>query len=276
MKGMHSLLVAIVSSAFLPGSLSFDLHVSSRTRFITGARAPTARFMTPNDSEDQELYRNLPTQILSNFMGKKDEIEEDPLAEINFSTPKLNRKLSLELLAAVLDAELYASEWFVTGKVNPIYFADSFRFQDPDVKLDGIEAYAKGVNKLFDQATSRAEIISTAVNPAVPNTLTCTWRLSGKVNIGPGLNIKPYIVFTDFTVDPDSGLVVFQEDRFDLPQWDILLSALFPFLIGKATAPPALPVEPRVVPMPKLTGQGGNDDSPLAALQKFFSGGKTQ
>lgn len=137
---------------------------------------------------------------------------------------------------AILDAELYEKEWFVTGNVNPIYFASNFRFQDPDVKLEGIEAYARGVNKLFDQETSRAEIISTIVNPSLgPNMITCTWRLSGNAKIGPGLQIKPYIVYTDFRVDPESGLIDFQEDRFDLPTWDILLSSLFPFLIGKVS-----------------------------------------
>ena len=125
----------------------------------------------------------------------------------------------------------------MTGNVNPIYFADSFRFQDPDVKLEGIEAYARGVNKLFDQESSRAEIISTKVNPSLgPNMITCTWRLSGYAKIGPGLQIKPYIVYTDFRVDPESGLIDFQEDRFDLPTWDILLSSLFPFLIGKVSS----------------------------------------
>jgi hypothetical protein len=222
-----------------------------------------------NEMAGQE-YRNPVTKVLSNFMsgGKEAEV---PLTEINFEAPKLKRKLSLEKLAAVLDAELYEKEWFVTGKVNPIYFADSFRFQDPDIKLDGIEAYARGVNKLFDQVTSRAEIISTVVNTTVPNTLTCTWRLSGKVDVGPGLNIKPYLVFTDFTVDPDSGLILFQEDRFAIPQWDILLSALFPFLIGKVTSPAAPPVEPRVM---SKSGKTGND--PFAMLQQFFSGGKSQ
>ena len=156
--------------------------------------------------------------------------------------------------------------------VNPIYFDDNFQFQDPDVKLTGIESYARGVTKIFNQDTSRAQIISTVVNTAIPNTITVTWRLSGGVNIGPGLTIKPYICYTDFTVDENSGLVVFQEDRFDIPGkllrvcsycrvaqiltilfapgWDILLSALFPFLIGKVTAPPAPEVEPRVVKMP--------------------------
>jgi hypothetical protein len=292
MKRMNSLSVATICSAFLSGSLSFELHhhgSSRATSFIGGTRrvAPMpAHFMTRDendyDEDDNDVdmavqeYRNPVTKILSNFMSggnNNNEEAEVPLTEIDFAAPKLKQKLSLEKLAAVLDAELYDKEWFVTGKVNPIYFADTFRFQDPDVKLDGIEAYARGVNKLFDQVTSRAEIISTVVNATVPNTLTCTWRLSGKVDVGPGLNIKPYLVFTDFTVDPESGLILFQEDRFDIPQWDILLSALFPFLIGKVTSPPAPPVEPRVFPTPKLDKAGSD---PFAKLQQFFSGGKSQ
>jgi len=194
-------------------------------------------------------YRNAPTAILSNFMQKEKDTE-DPFKDIDFNAPK-SSKLSLQELAEVLDYELYNKEWFVTGNVNPIYFDDKFQFQDPDVKLTGIEEYARGVYKLFDQSSSRAEIISTVVNSTIPNTITITWRLSGGVSIGPGLTIKPYIVYTDFTIDEDSGLIVFQEDRFSVPGWDILLSALFPFLIGKVTSEPAPPVEPRVVNMPK-------------------------
>lgn len=128
--------------------------------------------------------------------------------------------------------------------------------------------YARGVYKLFDQETSRAEIISVAVNDAITDTITVTWRLSGKVNIGPGLNIKPYICYTDFTVN-DDNLVAFQEDRFDIPGWDILLSAIFPFLIGKVTAPAAPPVVPRQVPaMPTTMKRSGS--SMLDKLFKFF------
>ena len=186
-------------------------------------------------------------------MQKEEDNTVDPLANIDFNAPK-SPKLSLQDLASVLDYELYNKEWFVTGRVNPIYFDEKFTFQDPDVKLTGIEEYARGVLKLFDQSTSRAEIISTVVNTTVPNTITVTWRLSGGVSIGPGLTIKPYICYTDFTVDEESGLIVFQEDRFSIPGWDILLSALFPFLIGKVTSEPAPEVEPRVVEMPKVAG----------------------
>jgi len=209
---------------------------------------------------DVDEYRNGITQFLSNFMQKNphgEEVKSDPLADIDFNAPKA-RKISLDKLASLLDKELYEKEWFVTGRVNPVYFDDGFQFQDPDVKLTGVEEYARGVLKLFDQSTSRAQIISTVVNTTIPNTITVTWRLSGRVNIGPnGLPIKPYICYTDFTINEESGLVVFQEDRFDIPGWDILLSALFPFLIGKVTKEPAPEVEPRVFDTPKIN-QGNN------------------
>ena len=74
------------------------------------------------------------------------------------------------------------------------------------------------------------------------HTITVTWRLSGRVKVGPGFDIKPYLVFTDFRVDPRTGLVAFQEDRFSLPGWDLLLSALLPPL-RPWLAPPAPPAD---------------------------------
>jgi len=200
--------------------------------------------------------RNAAVGVLSNFMQEEEDSSSNPIDSIDFDAPKFN-KVPLETLAKILDYEIFNKEWFVTGNVNPIYFSDKFEFQDPDVQLVGIENYARGVFKLFDQETSRAEIISVEVNEEKEDTITVRWRLSGKVNIGPGggLTIKPYICITDLKVDEESGLVVFQEDEFDIPQWDILLSALFPFLIGKVTSEPAPAVERTDIPvMPKLAG----------------------
>jgi hypothetical protein len=237
-------------------------------------------------TSDVDEYRNAPTAFLSNFMQKTAVSSTtgaggDPLADIDFDGPKIT-KMKLDTLAAMLDYELYEKEWFVTGLVNPTYFDPAFVFEDPDVKLTGIEEYARGVRRLFDQATSRAGIISCVVNSTIPNTITVTWRLSGRVNIGPGLPIKPYICYTDLTVDEGSGLVTMQEDRFDVPGWDILLSALFPFLIGRVTKAPAPEVEPRVVTMPtsavgaKKKGGGGIFDGLLKqvgfGLAELFEG----
>jgi hypothetical protein len=83
-------------------------------------------------------YRNGVTQLLSNFMQKEKKEQADPLADIDFNAPKV-AKMSLERLASALDRELYEKEWFVTGRVNPVYFDNGFQFQDPDVKLTGIE-----------------------------------------------------------------------------------------------------------------------------------------
>jgi hypothetical protein len=185
-----------------------------------------------------------------------------------WNVPKVSKDIPLELLAQALDYEIYHKEWFVTGYVNPIYFSSSnFTFQDPDVKMNDIRSYAKGVQQIFDyRHTARAQVLSTVVvnhcnsnaaekdndnnNPII---ITCTWRLSGKVNIGPGLYIKPYIVYTDFTICRDTGLIIYQRDRFDIPSWDILLSAVFPFLIGWITSPPA-PLPPARTPiMPDLS-----------------------
>ncbi|EKX42407.1 hypothetical protein GUITHDRAFT_111682 [Guillardia theta CCMP2712] len=123
----------------------------------------------------------------------------------------------------VVSEELTKREWFVTGNVPFELFSSDFTFKDPDVQLSGIDNYARGVRRLFDQATSRAEIIACRLNATVPNTITIVWRLEGKVNVGLGLRIKPYVVFTDLRVSPSNGLIEYQEDRFSLPGWDIFL-----------------------------------------------------
>lgn len=219
---------------------------------LTFRHSSNSKISMSNDMNDSYEKKNAAIDVLSNFMQEKD--ESSPLDKIDFDSPKF-AKVDLQTLAKVIDYELYNKEWFVTGNVNPIYFSDDFEFQDPDVKLKGIENYAKGVNKLFDQETARAEIISVVVDNVRENTLTVRWRLSGKVKIAGGLEIKPYICTTYLKVDPESGLIIFQEDEFDIPQWDILLSALFPFLIGKITKEPAPEVQREDVPtMPKLGG----------------------
>jgi hypothetical protein len=76
----------------------------------------------------------------------------------------------LSTFALILDYELSNSEWFVNGLVNPAYFCNDFQFNDPDVKLSGIDEYARGVQTIFDQAMSHAHILSCVVNTTLSNT----------------------------------------------------------------------------------------------------------
>ena len=121
-----------VTEAFQVSSLSSS---SLTTRTTT-----TNQWMAGNS--DVEEYKNVATKILSNFFTEEKEDEEekeDPLKDIDWKAPKYTSFTNLETLAQILDYELYQSEWFVTGKVNPIYFSDEFEFEDPDVQLSGIE-----------------------------------------------------------------------------------------------------------------------------------------
>jgi hypothetical protein len=150
---------------------------------------------------------------------------------------KAKKKVGMrkDMLVKLLKDVLPKTEWFVTGNVDPSIFADSFRFQDPDVKVTGIEQYARGVNKLFKQGDAHAEILS--VDRFGSNSIMITWILSGSVNIGLGVRLKPFIVNTEYQVSEVNGLIVFQEDKFAIPGWDILLSAFFPFLIPLLSPP---------------------------------------
>jgi hypothetical protein len=233
---------------------------------VNGASTTTKQRQTLSVQNESSALATIP--------AKQEEDLFQARYNIDFGAPKWKPppSVDIEFFASVLDAELYEREWFVTGYVNPIYFDDErFVFQDPDVTLNGIEEYARGVFKLFDQKTSQADILSTQVNYDVPDTITCTWRLSGKVNLGPaGISIKPYIVYTDFFIDTDTMLIVRQEDRFSLPQWDILLSAFFPFLNGIVTAKPAPPAEPRIVHMPKFPTRR-KSAKPFGSLFQIFT-----
>ena len=183
----------------------------------------------------REVYRNPVAQAFSTFIKPSDVVDLD---SIDWSCRK-RKKTSLRRLSDDLCRALKQREWFVTGNVDPKFFSNDFYFQDPDVATaGGVEVYARGVAKIFSPGT-RAEVIKSEVDDGA-SMLTVTWRIEGRVSIGPrGLPIKPFLVFSDLMVD-ENGLITSQQDRFSIPGWDIFLSAIFPFTIGKLTAPPAL------------------------------------
>ena len=100
------------------------------------------------------------------------------------------------------------------------------------VSLTGIRNYAEGVARLFGD-DARCEVIACAPRG---EDIAVDWRLSGSVRVGPGATIKPYVVHTTFRVR--DGLVVFQEDEFSIPGWQILLGVLLPGLPIPEPAPP--------------------------------------
>jgi len=198
-----------------------------RSRLSVRARA---------SGQDAEEYSNPLTAALGRFLPPP----QSSLDTSDWSIRPKRRKTSLASLAKDLKVALTEREWFVSGDVDPKYFSRDFQFSDPDVSLIGIEKYAAGVNKLFDQNVTRGQIISVEVRSDVPNTITVTWRLEGRVNIGLGLKIKAFVCYSDLTVD-SQGLISYQQDRFSIPGYDILLSAIgLGWLPGLAPAAPPI------------------------------------
>ena len=157
------------------------------------------------------------------------------------------QELSLAEFAKVLDEKLYESEWFVNGNVDEELFHEDFVYQQNDpamIQMNSLQDYVDMLQTLFD-SKSRAQVICTEATEE-DKKISCTWRLSGKMNILWGFDLKPVLVTTDFYIS-DDGRIERQVDQFSVPHWDIFVSALFPVLdTWGVTAPPAEPVADRI------------------------------
>lgn len=166
--------------------------------------------------------------LLGKLLPSQDSMPKaNPLDEIDWSAAKASG-LSTAEMAARLDSGLREREWFVTGRGLPQLFSEKLKFSDPDVKVDGIEPYCRQVRRLFDQETARCEVI--CCTATAENTVTIAWLNSGKVNLGPlGFQLKPYVVTTTMKTDPSDGLIISQEDTFDINVLELLIYQI-PFL----------------------------------------------
>lgn len=206
-----------------------QLLVRLRPQFSRGPTTMTSR---------PERYINPLAELAGKFLPSSTK----SVSNASANNQSKRKKTSMQRLATDLQQALSKREWFVTGDVDKSFFSDSFQFEDPDVKVQGIDDYAAGVKKIFNQNKNpRAEVLSVVINPTNVDQLIVTWRIDVSVNILFGLKIKPYIIYTDFTVDPKTSLITAQKDRFSIPGYDIVLSSLFPFL-GSFFSPPAPPV----------------------------------
>lgn len=194
-----------------------------------------------------EEYKDLGTQISSKLLNSVETAAEsngDALGGINWRAPKVTG-LSTEEMAKRLDAGLRSECWFVTGRSQPELFSESFTFSDPQVSLNGIEEYSRGVRSFYKQGTAVGEVVCTAAT--APNTITVVWRNYGTVNIGPGIELAPYLVTTTLTTSAsDGGLIVRQEDAFEVNNVE-----LFKYNFLKSKRPALPPIESVACPLPQ-------------------------
>jgi len=194
----------------------------------------------------EEQYKDVTTKISSKLLTSAETAAEsaDALASVNWAAPKVTG-LSTEAMAKRIDAGLRRECWFVTGRSMPELFAGSFSFSDPQVSLNGIEEYSRGVRSFYKQGTAVGEIVCTAATAS--DTITVIWRNYGTVNIGPGFDLAPYIVTTTLkTSAEDGGLIVKQEDAFVADN-----AALIKYNLFKAQRPAVPPISSVACPLPR-------------------------
>lgn len=101
-------------------------------------------------NENGEKYRNKVVELLGALLPTAQRQKmSSPIDEIDFAVAK-KTGMTAEEMAQALETGLSSREWFVTGRVLPELFSDRFAFQDPDVKLKGIENYASESMPLLD------------------------------------------------------------------------------------------------------------------------------
>lgn len=194
------------------------------------SRAPLSR-LSPLAAEQ---YRDPVTGALSRLLPSSG--SAGAAGELVNAGERKKKGLRPQKLCSLLDSGLRKYSWFVTGRVDQTLFADAFDFVDPSVKVESIEDYARGVARLFDQETAKMDVVDCRLSDAGDAVLVC-WRLEGRVNLPFKPRIKPFLVDTTLLIGED-GLIVAQEDVFQVPAWDILISTVIPGF----GAPPAPPV----------------------------------
>ncbi|CAM9928265.1 unnamed protein product [Discosporangium mesarthrocarpum] len=231
---------------------SWQRHLAKCSAGVVDRPSAAMLAMGGSDSDLEVGKRDIDYEAdpLTTFLGKflPREPRTSPSAkDLVFNTGPDAKKKNLPAteMASLLEDGLKQHGWFVTGRVDASLFSEDFYFSDPQVSLTGVEQYAEGVAKLFDQEESRCDVIRVSVSEAKglgageSSIIVVEWRLAGRVNLPFQPQIKPYIVTTTFETDSE-GLLSTQKDEFSIATWDILLNALFPG--NPFGAPPAPPV----------------------------------
>lgn len=118
---------------------------ASSFRFQIGCRTLSKESHQPGislySSTNEEEYKNLFSKLASGFFNKEEVASNNNVIDaINWNVKK-RKTVTLKSMISILEKSLRQREWFVTGNVDPTLFSESFKFQDPDVKVSGVERY---------------------------------------------------------------------------------------------------------------------------------------
>jgi len=120
--------------------------------------------------------------------------------------------------------------YYITGRLSRNIYSDGCLFDgpDPDMPVKGLRKYQASASQLFELKSSRAEMLSLAVDEPL-RTITVRWRIHGNLNLPWHPKVKPWTGTTQYVIS-DQGLVEQHLETWDITVADAFVSTLFPGL----------------------------------------------
>ncbi|KAJ1630710.1 hypothetical protein T492DRAFT_1001313 [Pavlovales sp. CCMP2436] len=139
--------------------------------------------------------------------------------------------LALGEIAAILYADFERAA-YINGRLTRAVYDDECFFDgpDPDMPVRGVRKYCLAVGGLFDVPRSECRLLGAPVVDELAGTISCHWRLAGKLRLPWHPAFKPYLGYTTYRVDAQSGLIAEQIEAWSIHPFFAFLSVLLPDL----------------------------------------------
>jgi hypothetical protein len=122
--------------------------------------------------------------------------------------------------------------YYITGRLNTTVYRDDCEFHgpDPDMPVRGLRKYLNAVSQLFEQRSSRAELVSLEV--VNEDKIVARWRLKGVLRLPWRPTVPEWTGKTTYHTD-SHGLVYKHEEEWDISVFQAFLQTLWPDLAAK-------------------------------------------
>lgn len=126
--------------------------------------------------------------------------------------------------------------YYITGRLTSSIYRDDCLFDgpDPDMPVRGLRKYLNAASKLFDHASSHAELLSLRVvdnddNDNTAATILATWQIDGVLRLPWRPKLPQWTGSTYYRLDKDN-LVYRHEETWDMSVAEAFLKTLVPEL----------------------------------------------
>jgi len=116
--------------------------------------------------------------------------------------------------------------YYITGRLSTNIYRDDCVFDgpDPDMPVKGLRKYLNAASQLFDQRTSRAELLGLQIDGDV---IRAKWRFNGSLRL-PWKPIMPEVTGTTIYHMDEDGLIYSHEETWDMSAYQAFFWTMMP------------------------------------------------